>query len=216
MDRQRARRALSTILALLLVFAIVPMTAAAETTEDTATQEVVLDVVEPGVLRIEVDDHINFHEVYWGQISEQHDFHMSYRNTKEVGTTWSATVAATDFVRYEWVHPEGEPEGWEESTDDSFSAAGNLTIYPGLSLDAYEKGVRFGGPTPGDPDVTVTFGDGPLTIMTAPDDFRGQFHPWTWDEGLNEDIYRPWLQVDVPDGQPEGHYRAVLTYTLTG
>ena len=215
MEAKRARRALSTFLALQLLFAILPM-AAAETTEDTGTQEVVLDVVEPGVLRIEVDDHINFGEVYWGQISGQHEFHIGYRNTKDVGTTWSATVQATDFIGYEWVQPEEHEEGWEQPSGDSFAAEGNLTIYPGLSLDAYDQGVTFGGPTPTDPGATITFGAGPVTIMTAPVDFRGQFHPWTWDEDTNEDIYRPWLQVDVPDGTPEAHYKATLTYTLTG
>ena len=207
--RKRCGLALATML--VLVLALVPAALAETMSQD---QEVSITIIEEGVLWISVDEHIHFGDWYPGETADKHNFSANYTNTLPGDDSWSATVTATDFIRYEWVHPEGEDEGWHVPTDDTIPYQ-QLTIFPGYNQWATEMGVSFG--------PTATFsGDGdvsdPVTLFTAPGEFKGGFHTPGNDDG---DDLAAWLEVNVPVETETGDdwradYYATLTYTLTG
>jgi hypothetical protein len=198
--------------ALLLVLTLVPAATAATTQQDQLVQ---VNVMEAGILWIGVDEHVHFGDVYPGQYTNQIMFGTGYTNTLEGTASWSATVTATNFLRYHWVHPEGYEEGWDEATTDTIAYT-NLTIFPGYNhWAATEAGVTFG--------PQAAFGgtgeiSDPVTMFTA-GEWRGHFgtHYENWENDL-----AAWVQLFVPTdvafgaGDWQADYRATLTYTLTG
>lgn len=213
MKTTRARRGLALTAALLLVLTLVPAAMAETTSQD---QYVSVGIIQEGILWIGVDDQIHLGNVYPGQLTAPHTFGTGYTNTLAGTAAWSATVTATNFVRYEWVHPEGDPDGSHQPTTDTISYT-NLTIFPGYTTWAADNGVLFGA-------MAAFSGTGitsdAVGLFTAPGTFRGHFG--TPHENDLDGNLAAWLQLDVPalvsfgDGEWQADYRATLTYTLTG
>jgi len=212
MTAARTRQGMAAFASFLLVFAMVP---AALGQSASQTQDVEVYVTKAGILSIGVDEHINFGNLLPGQLSGQHFFGTNYTNTLESEQAWSATVTATEFVRWDWVDNYPDDDSYEP-TDDTFSYD-TLTIFPGYDEWAHmEMGVQFGSQATFTGSGTVS---DPVTLFNAPGTFRGGFG--TGHEAHNGN-QPAWLQIHVPTAVEHGqhdwrsHYTATLTYTITG
>lgn len=209
MTTTRTRRGVAILATLLMVFALVPAAVAETASQD---QTVSVTAIEPGILSIGVDDNINFGDVYPGQYTGEHTFGTNYTNTLESVAPWSATVTATEFVRYEW----DDATQQHVATSDTFSYT-NLTVFPGYDeWAATEHGVEFG--LQANFAGTLATSD-PVTLFTAPAEFRGGFGTPHEDQDGN---LAAWLELFVPAETAFGvdewraDYVATLTYTITG
>jgi hypothetical protein len=155
----------------------------------TVAQNVTVDVVQ-GTLSISLSQStVAFGTVGGGFTNTAPVGTISYHNTLNNGSPWSATVAATALTYGSHAIP---------YTAMSFTPGGDASITPTGPLTAGTGGSFADQPTPG-------MFSAPITLMTAPGSAQGDF--------AHADSV---LGLTVPPTASSGTYRGTLQYTILG